>query len=340
MNPSLRLLSLLSLVLALTSLSWGAEIRPQWEKTVAQDGSGDYKTVLEAILAVPTGSPESPCIIRVKPGVYVERLYIQREKRYLRLIGLGESAADTVIAFRLHANVIGEDGLKIGTFRTPTLTVDADDFDAENITISNTAGPIGQALALRVDGDRASFNHCRFLGWQDTIFINRGRQFFYDCSIEGHVDFIFGGATAYFERCEIRCLRDGYVTAASTPQEQPFGYVFHKCRIVGATPEVRTYLGRPWRLYAATLFIDTEMDQVVRPVGWHDWGKAEAHKTARYGEFGSTGAGASQSARPDWALRIDAAEAAGLTPAKVLAGADSWNPLNDEWRKVQSKQRQ
>jgi len=305
-----------------------------WDKTVAQDGSGDYRTVLEAILAVPMGTPEAPSIIRIKPGTYRERLYIQREKRYLRLIGLGETPEDTVITFGLHANLLGEDGLKIGTFRTPTVQVDADDFDAQNISFVNHAGPVGQALALRVDGDRVSFSDCRFLGWQDTIFINRGRQLFRNCSIEGHVDFIFGGATAYFDRCEIKCLKDGYITAASTPPEQPYGYVFNKCRILGADPKVRTFLGRPWRLHAATLFLDTEMTEVVRPAGWHDWGKPEAHRTARYGEVNSQGAGASPQTRVDWALKLGTEEARSLTPAKVLAGTDGWNPLTETWRTI------
>ena len=127
----------------------------------------------------------------------------------------------------------GLDGKPIGTFHTPSTTIDADDFTAENMTFENSAGPVGQALAIRVDGDRAIFRNCRFLGWQDTILLNRGRQYFENCTIAGHVDFIFGAATAWFEKCQIHCLRNGYITAASTPADQPFGFVFSHCNITG-----------------------------------------------------------------------------------------------------------
>ena len=135
------------------------------------------------------------------PGVYQERLYVQREKRFLALVG--EDAEKTVVTFDLHANVPGTDGKPIGTFRTPTAQIDADDFTAEGLTFENAAGPVGQALALRVDGDRVAFRHCRFVGWQDTVLLNRGRQYFEGCFVSGHVDFIFGGATAFFDRCTI-----------------------------------------------------------------------------------------------------------------------------------------
>lgn len=306
-----------------------------WTKTVAADGSGDYRTVNEAILAAPMGSPEEPATILIKAGTYNERLYIQREKRFLRL--LGEKAETTTLAYNLHARILGEDGKAIGTFRTPSTYVDADDFHAENITFANTAGPVGQALAIRIDGDRVSFRGCRFLGWQDTILTNRGRHYFENCTIEGHVDFIFGGATAYFEGCTIRCLRDGYVTAASTPKEEAYGYVFNHCRIQGANPEVKSYLGRPWRVYAHTVFMNTEMDACIRPVGWNDWGKPEAKTLTRYGEFANSGPGAQNDQRPTWIKRLSPAEAEALSPEKVLAGTDGWSPRRENWRQAASK---
>ena len=162
----------------------------------------------------------------------------------------------------MYANLTNFDGKLLGTFHTPTATIDADDFRAENITFENSAGAVGQALAIRVDGDRAVFRHCRFLGWQDTILLNRGRQYFENCYIAGHVDFIFGAATAWFEQCHIQCLGDGYITAASTPVDQPFGFVFSNCKITSDPPEARTYLGRPWRIYASTIFLNTEMSEV------------------------------------------------------------------------------
>src|ERR1035437_2601045 len=187
------------------------------DATVALDGSGQFTSVQEAISAAPMNTnPAAPrWVIFVKPGTYHERVYVQRERGHLRIVG--EDAAKTVISYDLEAKVLGHDGKPIGTFRPPTVQIDGDDMIWENLTLANTAGPVGQALALRVDGDRVVFNHCRFLGWQDTVLVNRGRQYFADCYIEGHVDFIFGAATAYFDRCKIHCLLNGYITAASTP---------------------------------------------------------------------------------------------------------------------------
>ncbi|MGH9801337.1 MAG: pectinesterase family protein, partial [Blastocatellia bacterium] len=219
-------------------------------------------------------------------------------------------------------NQIGLEGKPIGTFRTPTAQIDGDGFSAENITFENSAGPVGQALALRVDGDRVSFKNCRFLGWQDTILLNRGRQYFENCYITGHVDFIFGAATTFFEGCHIHVLRDGYITAASTPENQPYGFVFANGKITGE-PNVKTYLGRPWRGFAQTVFINTEMSEVVRPEGWHNWTGPEREKTARYSESGSTGAGASPAARVAWARKLNTAEAQAITREKVLG---DWNP--------------
>lgn len=294
------------------------------EITVAQDGSGQFTNVQAAIMSVPMGYATNPVVIHIKPGVYKEQLYIQREKRFFHL--RGDAAEQTVLTFDLNAKIIGPTGKPIGTFNTPSTQIDAEDFTAENLTFENSAGPVGQALAIRVDGDRAVFRNCRFLGWQDTILVNRGRHYFEDCYIEGHVDFIFGGATCWFERCKIRCLKDGYITAASTPDTNQFGYVFNHCEITGV-PGAKTYLGRPWRDFAATIFLNTKMDEVVRPEGWHNWGKVEKEKTTRYAEFGSTGAGANPAARVKWAKQLTAAEAREITVQKVLSGVDGWNPL-------------
>ena len=301
-----------------------SRLAAQTNLVVAADGSGQFKTVQEAILSAPAGSRTNPVIIHIKPGIYKELIYVQREKRFFRLVG--DDLEKTILTHNLQANLPGPDGQPIGTFRTPSTTIAADDFTAENITFENSAGAGGQALAIRVDGDRAVFRHCRFLGWQDTILLNRGRQYFNNCYIAGHVDFIFGAATAWFEKCRIHCLGDGYIAAASTPADQLFGFVFSNCKITGDKPEARTYLGRPWRIYASTIFLNTEMSDVVRPEGWNDWKKPEAHKTARYAEFGSTGPGGNSKQRVDWAKRLTKAEAAAITPEKVLGGSDGWNP--------------
>ena len=287
--------------------------------TVAADGSAQYKTVQSAIAAAATGTASNPTIIRIKPGTYKELLYLQREKRFLHLIG--ESPTNTVLTYGLNANLQGPDGKSIGTFRTPSTYIDADDFTAENVTFENSAGPVGQALAIRIDGDRATFRNCRFLGWQDTILDNRGRHYFTNCYIAGHVDFIFGAATSFFDRCHIHCLRDGYITAASTPSEQPHGFVFSHCRITAENPEIRTYLGRPWRPYASVAFLNTEMSAAVRPAGWDNWRDPSREKTVRFSESNSSGAGASTN-RVSWARQLTAEQAAALTPKTVLG----WGP--------------
>lgn len=295
------------------------------DAVVALDGSGNYTSLQEAISSAPmrTDPTQPRWTIRVKPGTYHERIYVQRERGHMRIVG--DDAEKTVVEFNVHANLPGPDGKPLGTFRTPTVQIDGDGMVWENITLANTAGPVGQALALRADGDRLEFRHVRFLGWQDTVLVNRGRHYFEDCYIEGHVDFIFGAATAWFERCHIHALRDGYLTAASTPQDTAHGYVFSHCKVTGAEG-AKTYLGRPWRNFAKTVFLHTEMSANVRPEGWHNWNKPDAEKTTFYAEFDSTGPGASPATRVPWAHALTSAQAAAYTPSAVLGGADGWNP--------------
>ncbi len=324
MHPG-RMAAVLLLLAGSAAAGENGEQAAHANAVVAADGSGQFKTVQEAINAAPQLCQPGPrWVIYVKAGTYRELIYVQREKRFVSLVG--EDPAKTVITYDLYANVPGNDGKPIGTFRTPTALIDADDFTVENVTFENAAGPKGQALAVRVDGDRVVFRHCRLLGWQDTILVNRGRHYFEDCYITGHVDFIFGAATAFFEKCHLHCLGDGYITAASTPDSQPWGFVFAHCQITGETPEARTYLGRPWRAYASVVFLNTEMSAVVRPAGWHNWNKPDAEKTSRYAEFNSSGPGANPAARVLWARQLTAAEAGAITVERVLGGADGWNP--------------
>jgi len=293
----------------------GSAPRPV-DATVAPDGSANFRTIQDAIDAAPQDIETGAWVIHVAPGTYHERINIQREKRHVVL--RGDAAATTKLTFSLNALASGPDGRIIGTFRTPTLQIDADDFRLENLTVENSAGPGAQALAIRVDGDRIGFAHCHFIGWQDTILLNRGRQRFDDCRIDGAIDFIFGGATAWFERCEIVCVGNGYITAASTPADSKYGFVFDHCTIRGANPAVRTYLGRPWRKHASTFFLNCDLGAVVRPQGWHDWNKPDAHGTIRYGGYGNRGPGADPTHWPSWLTRLDAATVAKLTPDSVL----------------------
>jgi pectinesterase len=291
---------------------------------VAKDGSGHFTTIQEAMARIGMGSPDRPATIYVRRGVYRELVYAQREKRYVRLIG--EDPAATVLVSGLHAGMRGLDGEAIGTFRTPTFYLDADDFTVENLTIQNDAGPVGQALAIAVHGDRVVFRNCRFLGHQDTVFLNRGRHYFAGCTIEGTTDFVFGGATAWFESCDLRSLASSHLTAASTPPESAFGFVFDRCRVQVAEGE-RSYLGRPWRDHAATLFMRSELGAGIRPEGWNNWDKPWSEGTSRFLEFRNTGAGADRSARVRWSRELTPAEADGITAVTVLGG---WDPTRAE----------
>ncbi|MBD5780260.1 pectate lyase [Pelagicoccus sp. NFK12] len=292
---------------------------------VARDGSGDWDSVEQAIYKAPQGPEGSPrWIIRVKHGEYRERAYVQRERGNIRLVG--DSPETTVLVEGIHANMIGPDGKKLGTFRTPTLQVDGEGFQVHSMTIANDAGPVGQALALRVDGDGVVFRDCVFKGWQDTIFVNRGRHYFENCYIEGHVDFIFGGGLSVFENCHIHCLKDGYITAAATPAQQEYGMVFLDCRITGE-PGVRTYLGRPWRAHAQTVFVRTEMSEVVRSAGWHNWTGPEREKTARYAEYGSYGEGGDMGERVSWARQLSRKEAKELEVNAIFESGEPVAPF-------------
>jgi pectinesterase len=315
-------LRFLVLIICLVSLLPRVGAEPV-EIVVAPDGSGQFTSVQAAIMSVPQGRSESPVVIRIKPGRYNEQLYVQREKTHFHLIG--EDPATTIVTYNLHANMPGADGKPLGTFRTPSTTIDADDFHAENITFENSAGAVGQALAITVNGDRAVFRNCHFLGWQDTIFLNRGRQLFEECTIKGHVDFIFGGATAFFDRCSIHCLKNGYITAASTPDTQRFGFVFRDCKLTGEAG-VTTYLGRPWRDYSAVAFVNCEMSGVVRLEGWHNWDQPIREYTSRYCEFGSKGEGAKLGERVRWAKELTEKSAEVFSIKNVLSGYDGWDP--------------
>jgi pectinesterase len=290
---------------------------------VAKDGSGHFTTIQAAMAKIGMGSPEQPATIYVRSGVYRELVYAQREKRYVRLIG--EDPETTVLIYGLHAGTTGPDGEKIGTFRTPTFFLDADDFTVENMTIQNDAGPVGQALAIAVNGDRVVFRNCRFLGHQDTVFLNRGRQYFDGCSIVGTIDFLFGGATAWFENCDIRALASSFITATSTPPEAAYGFIFNRCRVIVAEGET-TYLGRPWRDHSAVLFMRCNLGAGIRPEGWHNWDKRWRETTSRYLEYRNTGPGADRSGRVPWSRELTPNEADLITPATALGGCDGWDP--------------
>jgi pectinesterase len=305
------------------------------ELTVAADGTGQFKSVQDAVDRAPSHSHRR-FVIHIKPGIYKERITVPPEKTFLTL--RGDDAKTTVITFDVHpAPAGGPNGRALITFDTPTVFIQANDFTAENITFENSAGRQGQALALTIMSDRGVFRNCRFLGYQDTLLAQAGRQYFDRCYIQGATDFIFGGSTAVFDNCEIHVTANGYITAPNTPQDQKFGYVFLHSKITGE-PDALTYLSRPWRAYAAAVFLYTEMSSAVRPVGWNNWNDPAKEKTARYGEYASSGPGGDTSARASWAHVLTGSEAKTYTIENVLGGIDGWDPgLTNETGDVRSE---
>ena len=304
---------------------------------VALDGTGDFTTIQRAIDSVPDGNA-APFTISIKTGKYPGHVIVPKTKPRLNFVG--ESKENTILSWDRNVNdTIPEGADKFN----PCLWVRADDFRATNLTIENTSGDHGQALAVRVDSDRASFENCRLLGWQDTLMVNNGRQYFKDSYIEGRVDFIYGSGTAVFDECQIHSKNGGYITAANTPQEKPYGLVFLGCTLTGdpapwldptskegRKPDDRTFLGRPWRPYAQVAFINCKMGDHIRAEGWNNWRNPENEKTARYVEFGSQtldGAPRDLSGRASWAKILTPEEAAKYTIPNILGGTDSQNPF-------------
>ena len=320
LKPAAYVLLWCAVALALTG-----QAAAQFDAVVAADGTGQYKTVQSAVNAAPNYVSHGRWRILIKPGRYEGLVHVPRGKGALALVG--DDPARTTITYNQTSATVGADGQAIGTFRSATMFVEGDDISIENLTIQNDAGPVGQAVALRIDGDRVVVRNSRLLGWQDTLLLNRGRQYIEDSYIAGHVDFIFGAATAFFSRCHVHAWRDGYLTAASTPADAPHGFVFAD-GIVTGEPEVRTYLGRPWRDFAQTTFLRTVMGAAVVPEGWNNWSQPAREKTVRYAEFGSSGPGAlALERRASWSRKLTQAEAARITVAAVLGGTDKWNPL-------------
>jgi pectinesterase len=282
--------------------------------------------------------------IEIAAGVYHERVIITQNHTNITLVGMGKTPEDVVITNSLNAKQAG------GTFFTETVEINGTGFEADNITFENTAGNTGQAVAAAVRADKAIFKHCRFLGHQDTLFADYGRQYYVDSYIEGGVDFIFGNATAVFDHSEIHANGPGYLTAQSrTSPEQTTGYVIVDSKVTrgieasagsglagsgsAAAPETAApvrgtiSLGRPWRPYSRVVYIDTELPADVVPEGWNAWGKTPGTPLAYYAEYNDSGPGANAAARVAWSHQLTARQAAQYRPRVFLAGADHWDPI-------------
>ncbi|SDZ28546.1 MULTISPECIES: pectinesterase family protein [Rhodonellum] len=307
------------------SLSWAKA--QEFDFTVAQDGSGDFTTIQEAFMPVPDFR-NTVTTIFLKNGTYKEKLVLPASKVNVKLIG--ESAAQTLLTYDDFSKKKNKFGEEMGTTGSTSFYVFADGFHAQNITFENSSGPVGQAVAVRVDGDKVIFENCRFLGFQDTLYPHGiySRQYYKDCYIEGTTDFIFGWSTVVFENCEIFSKKGGqYITAASTEVSTKHGFVFINCKLTGDAPENSVYLGRPWREYAQTVFIDCEMGKHIRKEGWHNWNKPQAERTSFYAEFNSSGPGANASSRESWSRQLSAEQAEAFAAKEILKGNDGWNPL-------------
>jgi pectinesterase len=316
----------LSIALFLLFTSFTASIEDQFHFVVAADGSGDFTSVQAAIMAVPDFR-EKETLIFIKNGIYKEKIILPESKLKVTLIG--EDPFKTILTYDDFANKPNRFGEAYGTTGSSSFFLFGHDFTARNITFENSAGPQGQAVAIRISGDRAIFENCRFLGFQDTLYAHgeNSRQYYKNCYIEGGTDFIFGWSTAFFDSCEIFSKNGGqYITAASTIEGAKYGFVFYNCRLTGDAPEGKVYLGRPWRIHAQTVWINTEMGAHIRPEGWHNWNKPEAEATSFYAESGSYGPGANEVARVKWAKNLSREMADTYTAEAVLKGNDGWSP--------------
>ncbi len=323
----------------------------------------DFTSIIDAVKSIPKDN-RLPVTIYIAPGIYHEKITIDRA--FVTLEGSG-SSRDTVLTYDDYAELIMDDGMKMGTFRSYSVFIDANDVTLKNLTIENASGDSlshGQAIALYADGDRLVINSCNIMGHQDTLFTGplppkeiqkngfigpkqfaprlHGRQYYKNCYICGDIDFIFGSATAYFEDCTLESLIhrpenansnsqiQGYITAASTPEEEEYGYVFNRCRLISKEcPQGTVYLGRPWRDYAKTLFINCRMDSHIHPELFHDWNKENARKTIFYGVYHSNADEAISKMFPqhaDFVKELSEKEVLKFSKERVLAGKDEWIP--------------
>lgn len=290
-------------------------------KVVAQDGSGDYTTI-QAAINDSKSFPYQRITIFIKNGTYHEKIKVHEWNTNISLIG--ESKENTIITYDDYFNKVNL-GIN-STFYTYTLLVEANDVLLKNLTIENASGDVGQAVALSVFSDRVAVINCRIIGNQDTLYASgKGCQYYKNCYIEGTTDFIFGSATAWFEDSEIHSKKDSYITAASTPEGADFGYVFKNCNLTSNGTTSKVYLGRPWRLYAKTVFLNCTLGKHILPEGWHNWSKPDAEKNSFYAEYKCTGEGYSPTTRVPWSHQLTKSQAKKYTAENVIGT----NFLND-----------
>ncbi len=297
---------------------------------VARDGSGDVTSVQEAINRVPD---HNHCrkIVFIRKGVYKEKIVLSGTKTNVTLIG--EDADEVILTYDDHTGRV-VDTATIGTYTSFSFAADASDFCAMNLTFMNSAGPVGQAVALRTSGDRQILFHCRLIGNQDTYYtFSRYRNYIQDCYIEGTTDYIFGRTTAIFDNCHIHSLKSGsFITAASTEQGVKFGYVMRNCLFTTAHEVSKVYLGRPWRPYGQTVIMNSYLTEGIHPEGWSIWRGNENHKTCYYAEFNNTGPGVVNANRIEWAKQLSPEEATRYTIENVFARSTNPELFSHDWK--------
>ncbi|MGZ3754028.1 MAG: pectinesterase family protein [Mucilaginibacter sp.] len=311
------------LVIFLWMVTVTAVAQPVKKIVVAQDGSGSYTTVQQALNAVPFNN-KSHIIIFIKNGIYKEKLRLDSTKNNVEMIG--ESKYNTILTYDDHPGKVTARGDSINTRSSYSFQIGGDNFIVRDITFRNDAGfTAGQAVAVESRGDKAMFLNCRFVGNQDILFLNSAgsRQYYHDCYIEGTTDFIFGAATAWFENCHIHSKKNSHVTAASTPQSHSYGFVFNDCVLTGDTALHGVSLGRPWRPYASVVYMHCYLGQHIKPEGWANWNKTESYKTARYAEYQNYGPGAMVQGRVTWSKQLSAEQASQITIKNVMG---DWDP--------------
>ncbi len=291
--------------------------------TVAKEGRGDHTTVQAALDAIPSNN-KKPVTIHIRKGIYKEVITVDATKRNITF--KGEDAATTILTFDNHAGAKLPNGDTLNTWTCASTFIYGNDFHAENITFENNAGfTAGQAVAIRIEGNRASFKNCRFIGNQDVLFLSGSgvKHYFRDCYIEGTTDFIFGAATAVFTNCHIHSKKNSHVTAASTNSIIPYGFVFFNCKLTADSNIKKVSLGRPWSPTASVTYINCWMDRHIIPDGWNNWKNPANELTARYAEYKSSGPGATAENRVKWAKLLTDEEAAQYSLKNILG---DWDP--------------
>jgi pectinesterase len=291
--------------------------------TVAQDGSGTYKTVQAAIDAVPAGNT-IPVEIYIKKGVYKEMLNLPAGKNFVTM--KGEDKDKTIITYNNHTGGNLPNGTPVNTYNSATFFIYGNDFSASDLTFTNDAGfSAGQAVAVFANGDKLRFNNCRFTGFQDVLFCSGypSRQYYKNCYIEGTTDFIFGPSTAVFQSCEMHSKKNSHVTAASTPGNVLFGFVFFDCKLTADTGLHNVSLGRPWKPTASVTYIRCKIGDHILSAGWNNWGNPANEATARFAEYDSTGPGAKPAGRVKWSKQLTKEEATKITLPAIFG---DWDP--------------